>query len=305
LMSGRTLRPTISSTTLDYFSLPALLSDPGYRRRVLQDLDDPWGLGPFWAAYERLSGPEKQQTIAPVMRRLRQLLLRPRMRAVLGQTKPRFDLSTIFTERKILLVNLAKGLLGPEASSLMGSLVVSQLWQTALGRAALSPERRTPVFVLIDELQDQVHGVADVGEMLAQARGLGVGLHVAHQHLGQLDSGLRSALAANARSKVIWQCAADDANFFARGQSVLRAEDFQRLPPYEAYASVLADGQVTPFASIRTEPLGPTQGNPESIRASSRQRYGVEPGDVEAALRQVLEPSSSEKSSLGVRRRPS
>jgi hypothetical protein len=289
--------------------LPVLLADRRYRRRVVAQLDDPFGLAPFWAYFEALSDSERQQTVAPVMRRLRQLLLSPRMRAVLGQVHPRFSLDQALVEPKVVLVNLSKGILGPEASSLLGSLVVHQLWQAVLARTAVPQAARQPVMVFIDEVQDQLHGITDIGDMLAQARGLGVGLHLAHQHLGQVDADLRSALAANARSRVIFQTSADDAAYFVRGQSVLRVDDFRRLPAFEAYASLLADGQVTPYTSVRTLPPSTPSNDPEQLRARSRAAYGVDRQVVEADVRRLLSPdegpaSSHRETPLGAKRRP-
>ena len=156
-------------------ALPLLLSDAGYRRWVLARVVDPIGLGPFWSAYEAWSEPERVAASAPVMNKLRPLIMRPEMRAVLGQAKGSFALSRVFTEGKILLVDLSKGQLGPETAALLGSLVVSQLWQAVLGRSAVAPERRHPVFVYVDEFQDYLHLPVDFADALAQARGLGVG----------------------------------------------------------------------------------------------------------------------------------
>jgi hypothetical protein len=64
------------------------------------------------------------------MNKLRQWLLRPSLRAVLGQREPRLQLSQVFTENKILLVPLRKAILGPEAAALLGSLVVAQSGRT-------------------------------------------------------------------------------------------------------------------------------------------------------------------------------
>ena len=125
-------------------ALPLLLSDAGFRRRVLAKIDDPIGLEPFWAAFDSWSENERAAATAPAMRRLRPFLLRPDLRAVIGQANPRFDVRQVFTQRKILLVNLSKGLLGPETAALLGSLVMTQLWQAALGRSAVTPERRHP-----------------------------------------------------------------------------------------------------------------------------------------------------------------
>jgi Type IV secretion-system coupling protein DNA-binding domain len=117
--------------------LPLLLTDAGFRRRVVSSVVDPIGLEPFWSVFEAWSEPERTAAIAPVMNKLRPLLMRPELRAIIGQTQPRFDVRQVFTERKVLLVNLARGLLGPETSALLGSLVVAQLWQATLGRSSI------------------------------------------------------------------------------------------------------------------------------------------------------------------------
>jgi hypothetical protein len=88
--------------------LPLLLTNPGFRRSLTAGLNDPLALGPFWAWYESLSDGERSQAIAPVMNKLRQWLLRPSLRVVLGQRQPRSDLRQVFTERKILLVPLRR-----------------------------------------------------------------------------------------------------------------------------------------------------------------------------------------------------
>lgn len=285
-------------------ALPVLLSDASYRRQALAGLDDPFGLGPFWASYDALSANERQQTIAPVMRRLRQLLLRPRLRAVLGQQRPRFDIGQVLTERKILLVSLSKGVVGPEASALMGSLVLASVWQALLGQAALPPEQRQQVMVYVDEVQEAVHGITDLGEMLALARSHGGPLHLAHQHLGQLDASLRSALDANARSRVTFQTSADDAGYFARGQRTLRPEDFQRLPRFHAYARLSVDGWVTPYFSLKTAPPPEPISDPDEVRARSRANYGVDRDQVESELRALLGSTKHPADTpLGSRRR--
>ena len=46
-------------------------------------------------------------------------------------------MSDIINNRKVLLVSLASGLLGDEASALMGALVVAEVWNATLARAAL------------------------------------------------------------------------------------------------------------------------------------------------------------------------
>jgi hypothetical protein len=268
-------------------ALPLLLTDSGFRRRVLPRVADPIGLEPFWAAYEAWSEAERAAAIAPVMNKLRPLLLRPEMRAIVGQTRRSFDLRRVFTERKVLLVSLSKGLLGPETSALLGSMVVSQLWQTILGRAAIAPGRRHPVFVYVDEFQDYVHLPLDFADALTQARGLGVGFVAAHQYMHQLDPAMRSAVLANAQSRVAFRLPSEDARTIA-ADSGLAPEDFQSLGAYQCYVQLVANAAVQRWCSASTLPPGALISDPAAIRRASRNSYGVDRAEIEADLHELF-----------------
>ena len=284
-------------------ALPVLLSNPRFRRSAVAALTDEVALKPFWAWFDALSEGERQQAIAPVMNKLRAFLLRPRMRAVIGQADPAFDLHSVFSQRKVLLVSLAKGLVGPEAAALLGSLAVSQLWQAALGRVRVPASMRNPVMVYIDEFQDYLHLPTDIADVLAQARGLGVGLTLAHQHLAQLPTGLRSAVLANARSRVCFQLGNEDARLVAATSGDIEALDLQSLGRYECYVSLVSRSNVTPFASGRTlEPIQPTN-DANTIRIQSRNRYGRDLASVEAELAALVGGASADDRPIGKRKR--
>jgi hypothetical protein len=284
--------------------LPALLTNQTVRRRLLAGVDDPIALEPFWAWFEAISDAERQQAIAPVLNKLRPFLLRRSVRSIVGQVHPRFRIDEVFTARKVVLVSLAKGLIGPEAAALLGSLFVAELWQAVLGRGSVARGRRHPVVVYADEFQDYVHLPTDMADALAQARGLGVGLTLAHQHLSQLPANLRSAVLANARSRVAFQLAGDDAQTMARfAGEQLQPNDFQRLPRFEAYAQLVVGGEVTDFASLRTLPLPAPSSDPQAIREMSRSRYGRPVDEVEAEIRQLIEGERDDDAAVGRRRR--
>lgn len=272
-------------------ALPVLLTNPQARHRLVGDIKDPVALEPFWAWYESISNAERQQAIAPVMNKLRAFLLRPRMRAVIGQTEPRFDMQTVFTERKVLLISLAKGLLGSEAAALLGSLVLARLWHTALGRITMPSHERLPVSVYIDEFQDYLHLPTDLAEILTQARGLGLSMTLANQHLSQLTADVRDAVLANARSRVCFQLPHKDAVVMAATSGgLLKSEDFERLGLYEVYVNLVAQGRVSGFASGRTLPAPEIRSVPESIRRQSREEYGRPLADIEADIASLIQP---------------
>jgi hypothetical protein len=271
--------------------LPLLLTNAAFRRSITRDITDPILLNPFWQWYENLSEPERQSAIAPVMNKLRPLL-RPGLRAVLGQQQPRFNIQDVFTKRRILLVPLQRGVLGPEAAGLLGSLVLSGLWQATQARSSVPTSKRHPVMVYVDEVQDYFHTGQDLSEVLAQARGLGVAFHAAHQFIRQLPDPMRVALANNARSRVVFQTSHADAVELAKGHPELTPDDFTALGQYEVYASLFTAGQVTPYASGRTYPPNAASNNPEQLHASSREKYGQSITDIEAGFAALLDPPS-------------
>ena len=117
--------------------LVPLLTNPAFRRRVLALAPpDPLGTDVFWQGYEAKPVRTQAVEVAPVLNKLRQLMLRPGLRAMLGQAQPRFGLVDLLERRRIVVVNLNQGLLGAGAARLLGTLLVAQLWQHLLVRQA-------------------------------------------------------------------------------------------------------------------------------------------------------------------------
>lgn len=266
--------------------VPLLLTDARFRSQLVGQIDDPVALGPFWASYEAWTDAERAAAIGPVLNKLRAFLLRRRLRNVLGQADPPFNMDNVLREGRILVVPLAKGLLGEEAAALLGSLVVARLWQATMARAGQPAAIRRPVMAYIDEVQDFMHLPTDLGDLFAQARGLGLSLTVAHQHLGQLPTALREAVLANARSRVIFQTAAADGAKLAKELTpYITGADLQALGPYEVVASLSTGSRVAPPATGQTLPPPLPTGQAEAARTFSRQHYGQPREAVEAAIR--------------------
>ena len=93
-----TLVETENATLL--WLLP-LLTDENFRRKITSKVKDRVALRPFWEQFEALRDTEKRQQISPVLNKLRQLTLRPGLRNILGQAKPKFSLTDLFYKRRI------------------------------------------------------------------------------------------------------------------------------------------------------------------------------------------------------------
>lgn len=285
--------------------LPALLTNPQLRRAIVGSARlDTIGLGPFWSWYEGLSEAERAVVIGPAMNKLRTFTLRPALRLMLGQVGG-FDLQRIFTERKVLLVSLSKGTIGTETAQLLGSLLLGQLWPVIQRRSTIAPERRHPVVLYLDEFHEYLRLPGDLGDFLVQARGLGVGIVAAHQHLGQLPPAMRSAVLHNLQTRICFQLGHEDAALVAKVLGGgLSATDLQGLAAFETYQALSVGGSTAPPTSAVTLPLASPFGTAEAVRTHSRETYGTARTDVEAALaaRRLAVP---DQAPIGTRRRPS
>jgi hypothetical protein len=259
-----------------------LLTNPSFRRFVTAQPSVPAAIRPFWIWYDGLSDEQRLQVIGPSLNKLRALTGRTSLRLVLGQSAG-IDLSEVFTQRKILLVNLAKGVIGAEAGQLLGALVVAGLWNTTLQRAAIPASKRRAVFAYLDEFQDVLR-LGDVAEMLAQARGLGLGLVLAHQYLDQLPSSVRAAVLGTARSQIVFQLEHGDARALAPRFAPLTADDLMGLQAHEIALRPCVSGQTLMPVTGVTLPLDAPTGDANAVAEASRATYGVSRTDVEAAL---------------------
>ena len=266
--------------------LVPLLTNPAFRRRVLALAPaDPLGTDVFWQGYEAKPVRTQAVEVAPVLNKLRQLMLRPGLRAMLGQAQPRFGLADLLERRRIVVVNLNQGLLGAGAARLLGTLLISQLWQHLLARQAEPVQRRQIVSVYIDEVQAFLAGLpGSLADALAQARSLGAAFHLAHQYRGQLSAEMMQAVETNTRSKVYFALSATDAAAAARLAPELEAADFQLLAQYQAYATVMHQGRRSGWFSLATRPAPPAVRDPALLYAASHARYGIPAEQTETEL---------------------
>ncbi|MFI0406002.1 type IV secretory system conjugative DNA transfer family protein [Actinomadura sp. 3N508] len=285
--------------------VPVLLSNAAFRRQALSKVSDPLTLAPWWAWFESVSEAERQQIAAPLLNKLRAFLSRQPIRRMLGQPQPKFSFDEVFTRQpRIVLINLNRGVNGPEASRLLGSLLLTAAWHALQRRAKIAPADRFPVAWIIDEFQDYV-GALDFGKVLAQIRGLGGFVVAAHQHQAQLSTKLQAAMTANARSRVSFRPSPADAKLLATiyGEPAT-PEELARLGAFEVCAQLyIGNSMSKPFA-VKTLPLPPASVDMHVLRQASQQQYASSGIAVDAALRQRWYGTNTPSGgAIGTRRR--
>jgi hypothetical protein len=260
-----------------------LLTSPAFRRSVTAGERLSASLRAFWALFDSWSDGERIQAIGPVLNKVEAFTSRTPIRLVLGQSRG-LDLADVFSKRAVLLVSLAKGSLGTETANLLGSLLVSSLWQTTLARVAVPAEARRPVFAYIDEAQDVVRLPLALADILAQARGLGLGLTLAHQYLAQLPEAVKAAVLGTVRTQIVFATELDDARVLAPRFAPLTVEDLTGLDAYEVAMRPNVHGQTLSPVTGQTLPLSAPLRNGAELAAASRARFGTPRAEVERAI---------------------
>ena len=86
--------------------------------------------------------------------------------------------------RRIVIANLARGIIGETSSNLMGALLLARVQAAGMARASLPHEARHPFHIIIDESAGSRHR-SDRAD-LSEARKYGLSLAMATQFMAGL-----------------------------------------------------------------------------------------------------------------------
>ncbi len=250
-------------------------------------------LASFFAWFEALGAPERNFVLAAPMNKIRPLLQRSAVRNVIAAPRATFTLRDALADRLVVLVHLPEGVLGPDATGLIGQVVLARLWSAVQGRARA--DARSPYFVTVDEAPRFVDQPTDLGDVLARAREYGVGVTLIAQALSQLPTDLREVALNSARTKVAFQSSAADARRLAAEFGPLVTPDMlQGLAAYEAVGAVSVGGAVSEPFTFRTRALEPpVRGRAAAVRRASRERWGLPRHEIEASFSRHQQPPSA------------
>jgi hypothetical protein len=268
--------------------LPRLLADQAFRREVVWRLADPAVRAFFEQEFEPMPPRLRAEAISPIQNKVGAYMTHPILRNILGQGRSALNLRAVMDESKILLVNLSTGRIGDDASTLLGSFLITSLQVAALGRADIAERERKDFQVYVDEAHR--YTASSFRSMMAEARKYRLGLCLASQVLDQFDEETRAAILGNIGTLVAFSVGPNDAeplaSFLGGG---LTPEDLTSLAKYRAYLRLSLMGKPTRPFSMQTLPFKPPADcqDPKIIRRTSRHRYARPVREVEADLRAV------------------
>lgn len=226
-----------------------LLNDSDFRRAAALRVYNPH-VRAFWLnEYENYPARLRAEAIAPIQNKVGAFLTNPILNSILTQPKSTFELRQVMDEGKILMVNLAKGKIGEDASALLGALLVTKIGLAGLSRADVQEESRRDFYLYMDEFQN--FATLSLANMLSELRKYGVNTILSHQYLTQLDLQVRDAILGNVGTFVSFRLGLTDAEIIAREfYPVFSAKDLINLPNYHIYLRLMVDGVVSqPFSA--------------------------------------------------------
>lgn len=178
----------LSSSGLSILELPRFLSDPEFRIAIMPKVDSEVVRNYFLNEYPQKHSNAMQWS-APILNKLGNLIFDPQIRTIFTG-KSTINFRHIMDSGKILLVNLPKGIIGEELSSLLAAFIVAMIQKAALSRA--STHNRQSFYLYLDEFQN--YTTDNIKDILSESRKYSLSLTLAHQYLDQLSSDLRSAV---------------------------------------------------------------------------------------------------------------
>ena len=276
-----TLLERPNSTILD---IPKLLTDKDFRGEIIVKVKNQQ-VREFWfSEFEKYSAYLKTEAVSPILNKMGQFLTSFPLRNIVGQKENTFDLRKVMDEGKILIVNLAKGKIGEDNCSLLGSMIVTKIWLSALSRANLPEGKRRSFYLYVDEVQNFL--TLSFADVLSEARKYGLHMTLAHQYTSQLDEKIRGAIFGNIGTVISFRVGIEDAELLAKEfYPVFSMNDLINLPNHHIYLKLMVDGATSqPFNAITLPPPEKVRSYEQEIIKLCREKYSRPRKEVENEL---------------------
>src|SRR3989344_1436254 len=272
-----------------------MYTDKEYRKKVVDNVRDPV-VKDFWTKEFANYGDRYTQEATPaIQNKVGQFTGNPLIRNIIGQPKSSFDIRTMMDEKKILIINLSKGLVGETNMRLLGSMLTTRIFLAAMSRANLSGEKlaKLPHFYFyVDEFQNFANET--FAEVLSEARKYKLNLIIAHQYIEQMEEEVRDAVFGNVGTTVVFRVGPFDAEvletiFLPR----FTKEDLGSLDKRQVYMTLMIDGVGSaPFSAVTIPPIeAPPVSYREQVITSSREQFTSLRSGVESVIIKELSDS--------------
>lgn len=264
-----------------------IFGDKEYRKKIVSGIQDPI-VKSFWEnEFAKMPEQFMREAVAAIQNKVGQFSGNPLIRNIVGQTDTAMDLREIMDKKKILIMNLSKGKVGEENSRLLGAMLVTKIYLTAMSRVDIKKEEDRPDFYLyVDEFQN--FATDSFASILSEARKYRLNLTLAHQYMAQMDEMVQDAVIGNVGTMIAFRVGGDDAEILEKefGPEFMTS-DLVNLGFAQIYLKLMIDGIASrPFSAQTLPPFPkPEESHKDEIIEVSRKRYGTPKEIVEEKIR--------------------
>ncbi len=282
-----------------------MYTDKAYRQKVVDNVKDPV-VKDFWTKEFANYGDRYTQEATPaIQNKIGQFTGNPLIRNIIGQSKSSFDIRTMMDEKKILIINLSKGLVGETNMRLLGSMLTTRIFLGAMSRADIPAGKLAELphfYFYVDEFQNFANET--FAEILSEARKYKLNLVIAHQYIEQMEEEVRDAVFGNVGTTVVFRVGPFDAEvletvFMPR----FTKEDIVGLDKRQVYMTLMIDGVGSaPFSAVTIPPIeAPAVSYRDEIIASSREQFTAPRAGIEKSIVDELMASAASEAPLDAR----
>jgi type IV secretory pathway TraG/TraD family ATPase VirD4 len=247
LRNGLTTLSEFPHATL--LDLQRLLHDRNYRKVIVDKVQNPQ-IKAFWLKeFDNFTPRMQSEAVSPIQNKIGQFLNNPIVKNIVGKRESSFELRDVMDSGKIFLVNLSKGKIGEDSSSLLGAMLVTKIALAALSRQNIPEWKRRDFYLYVDEFQSfTTSGFIDI---LSEARKYRLNLIFANQYLHQVDEKIMRAILGNVGTLISFRVGTEDAKIISQEfYPVFRQSDLVNLPAYGICLKLMIDGDVSkPFSA--------------------------------------------------------
>ncbi len=269
-----------------------MYTDKGYRKKVVENIKDPV-VKDFWVKeFNTYTDRYTQEATPAIQNKIGQFTSNPLIRNIIGQPESSFDIRQLMDQKKILLINLSKGLVGDVNMRLLGSMLTTRIFLGAMSRADLPPHElaRTPNFYFyVDEFQNFANET--FAEILSEARKYNLNLVIAHQYVEQMEEEVAAAVFGNVGTTVAFRVGPFDAEklevVFA---PEFTPEDLVNLGFAQIYLTLMIDGIGSrPFSAVTIPPIeAPPRSYRKEVIDASRAQFATDRASIEKLIYEEL-----------------
>ncbi len=271
-----------------------MLSDKDYRNAVVANIKDP-SVKSFWVdEFAKYNERYMQEAGDSIKNKIGQFTANPLIRNIIGQPTSSFDVRKMMDEKKILIVNLSKGLIGETNANLLGSMLITKIYLSAMSRADMSIAQLDSMpnfYFYVDEFQSFANEA--FANILSEARKYKLNLTIAHQYIEQMEETVRNAVFGNVGTTIAFRVGPFDAEVLETIFSPeFMATDIVNLGFAQIYLTLMIDGIGSrPFSAVTLGPIPQAKVSYKDMAiAESRKQYARTRADIEASIAKWHEP---------------